>query len=58
MILLILTVLELNIFLKKLNDLLVIKICKQIFLEYKHMIRLCEDIFVLNLLISCLNVKA
>ena len=36
---LILIVLELNIFQKKLNVLLVIKIWKQIFIEYKHMIQ-------------------
>ena len=43
-----------NMLLKKLNYLLIviiiIKILKQIFSEYKHMIQQCADIFVLDLL--------
>ena len=34
------------LFLKKLKHLLVIKILKQIYLDYKHMIQLCVVIFV------------
>ena len=42
----ILIVLVLNIFLKKLINLLVIKKLKQAYLEYKRTIQLCADIFV------------
>ena len=50
-----LIVLEWNIFRKKLNHLLVITTLKPRFLEYRHMIRYCVDIFVLDLLILCLQ---
>ena len=45
--------LELNIFQKRLENLLEIKMLKQIFIECKHMIQQYVDIFVLDLLISC-----
>ena len=38
-------VLELNIFQKKLENLLDIKILQRIFIEYRHMIRQCVDTF-------------
>ena len=53
----ILIVLVLNIFLKKLINLLATMILKVIYLEYKHMIQLCADIFVYNLLIICSRAK-
>ena len=52
-----LTALVQNTFLQKLKNLLVIKTLKQIYLGYKHMIRLCVVIFVLSLLNICLIVK-
>ena len=50
-------VLELNIFLKKLKNLLEIKTSKQIFLEYKQTIHQCVNTFAMDLLILCLLVK-
>ena len=44
-------------FLKKLKNLSVIKTLKQIYLGYRHMIRLRVVIFVLSLLTICLMVK-
>ena len=44
----ILTVLELNMFLKKLENLLDIKALKQRYLEYKEAIQWCVDIFTLD----------
>ena len=41
----------------KLINLLLIKILKVIYLDYKHMIQLCVDIIVLSLLIICLKVR-
>ena len=41
---------------KLINSLVTIKL-KVIYLEYKHKIQLCVDIFVWNLLIICLKVK-
>ena len=38
---------------KEIRNLLEIKILQRIFIDYKHMIQLCVDIFVLDLLISC-----
>ena len=54
MMLLILILSEYNIFQKRLEHLLVIKTKKKN-LEYKHMIQQCADIFVLDLLILCLQ---
>ena len=44
-------------FLDKLGVLLVIKICKQTYTEYKYMIRSCADIFALDLLIIRLQAR-
>ena len=42
---------------RKLENLLEIKILQRIFIEYKHMIQKCVDIFVLDILISSKQVK-
>ena len=47
-----LIVFELNILQKKLINLLEIKALKEIFLEYRHMIQKCVDIFVLNFVLD------
>ena len=54
--LLILTALEANTFQTKSKNVLVTKRFL-IFLEYKNMIQQCVDIFVCDLLISCLKIK-
>ena len=54
----ILKVLELNIFQKKLKNSWKTKILQQIFVEYKHKIRQCMDISVLDLLIFLLKGKS
>ena len=47
-----LIVFELNILQKKLINLLEIKALKEIFLEYRHMIQKCVDIFVLTFVLD------
>ena len=47
-----LIVFELNILQKKLINLLEIKAFKEIFLEYRHMIQKCVDIFVLTFVLD------
>ena len=42
---------------KEINKFIGNKKLKQVYLEYKHTIQLCADIFVQNLLIICLKVR-